>query len=166
MKRELSSWCCQIEAWATKAWATKATALWALLARARHCVVPGVARAPVIMGAAGGFLVLLAALIVRTAGGAADVAIPREMPLPQVYEALKKIAQVQSGQEFFAGAHFVGSEACSGCHQKQVEEWRGTWHSKMEQWPTPDTVVGDFTDQVITYRDIEVTDATEKIKQK
>jgi len=52
----------------------------------------------------------------------------------------------------------VGSQACTGCHDKEVAEWHNTWHSKMEQWPTPETVVGEFNDQIITYQDVEATD--------
>ncbi len=142
--------------------------IWALLGRASGWVAASFSRTPVaIASSTSGILVLLAALAVRSAVGTAETAVPvsQEPSIPQVYQALKKHAQVQSGQEYFSGAHFVGSEACSGCHQKQVEEWRRTWHSKMEQWPTPETVVGDFADQIITYRDIVVTDASEKTKQ-
>jgi len=147
------------------AWIAGLKALPVLLVRAARGM-SSAGRMPLVAAVAGGVLVLTMALIVRSPGGAAEPSAPKAMPLPQVYETLKKIAQIQSGQEFFSGAHFVGSQACTGCHRKQVEEWRGTWHSKMEQWPTPETVLGDFTDQVITFRDIEVTDATEKVRQK
>src|SRR4051812_36983074 len=46
-----------------------------------------------------------------------------------VNEAMKFLgewARVSSGQEFFAGATYVGSQACggSGCHDQQVSEWK------------------------------------------
>ena len=35
-------------------------------------------------------------------------------------------ARVTSGEEFFKGATYVGSESCkgSGCHDQQLAEWR------------------------------------------
>src|SRR3954463_7985519 len=58
-----------------------------------------------------------------------------------VNEAMKFLGEwtrVSSGQEFFAGATYVGSQACggSGCHDQQVSEWKQTWHSKIIRDPT------------------------------
>ena len=78
---------------------------------------------------------------------------------------LREEHRVRSGQEFFKGARFVGAETCKSCHEKQFKEWQGTWHSKMERWPSPDVVVGDFNDRVVTYKDTVVeTKAGKKIK--
>jgi predicted CXXCH cytochrome family protein len=65
-------------------------------------------------------------------------------------------ARVATGQKFFGDARFVGAESCKACHAKQYEEWRGTWHAKMERWPTPDIIVGDFNDRVINWRNISI----------
>ncbi len=94
---------------------------------------------------------------------------PAAEPAPspsEIYALLEKTTQVESGQAFFKGATYVGSQACTGCHDKQVAEWHNTWHSKMEQWPTPETVVGEFDDQIITYADVSASDdkgKTEKV---
>ena len=75
-----------------------------------------------------------------------------------VYALLERALQVESGQEFFKGATYVGAQACASCHQKEVEEWHKTWHSKMEQWATPETVLGEFDNRIITYADVNATD--------
>ncbi len=86
----------------------------------------------------------------------------KHTPPSQVDTTLRRVARVESGQEFFKNATYAGSQACAGCHKKEVEESKKTWHAKMEQWATPETVVGDFSDQIITYPDVEATDARGK----
>ena len=71
-----------------------------------------------------------------------------------IYALLDKRLQVQSGQDYFKGSHFVGSATCSECHASHVKDWQTTWHARMEQWATPQTVVGEFDDQIITYKDV------------
>jgi hypothetical protein len=56
-----------------------------------------------------------------------------------VNEAMRFLGEwtrISSGQEFFEGAHYVGSQACggSGCHDQQVSEWRKTWHWMRPGW--------------------------------
>lgn len=63
---------------------------------------------------------------------------------------------VPSGQKFFEGATFIGAEACRKCHEKQYQEWTKTWHSKMERWASPETVVGDFNNVTWTFKNIAV----------
>ncbi len=65
-------------------------------------------------------------------------------------------ARVESGQKFFGDAKYAGSDSCKTCHEKQHAEWMDTWHAKMERWPSPDIVVGDFNDRTITYKDVQV----------
>lgn len=65
-------------------------------------------------------------------------------------------ARVESGQTFFGDAKYVGSESCKACHAKLHAEWLDTWHAKMERWPSPDTIVGDFNNRTITYKDVQV----------
>jgi predicted CXXCH cytochrome family protein len=82
-------------------------------------------------------------------------------PAPQLSPAetllaLRAAGRVESGQKFFAGAKPVGSETCKSCHARQYEEWAATWHAKMERLPSPDTIVGDFNDRVIVYKDTRV----------
>lgn len=65
-------------------------------------------------------------------------------------------SRVKSGQELFANAEFVGSETCKSCHQQQYNDWKNTWHSKMERPLKPDEVVGDFNNVVLQMKDIEI----------
>lgn len=64
--------------------------------------------------------------------------------------------RIESGQKFFGDAKYAGSDSCKSCHEIQHAEWSETWHAKMERWPTPDVVIGDFNDRVITYKDVKV----------
>jgi len=50
-----------------------------------------------------------------------------------------------SRQENSDSPHFVGAEACAGCHADVTHEWLGSRHSKMVQPATPQGVVGDFS---------------------
>lgn len=68
----------------------------------------------------------------------------------RVHDALKPGL---AGQTFFKDATFVGAEACKTCHLEKWNDWRKTWHSKMEQWPTEDVVVGDFN-TTVTYKNV------------
>src|SRR5947199_1284063 len=65
-------------------------------------------------------------------------------------------ARVTSGEEYFKGATYVGSEGCkgSGCHDQQIQEWRTTWHSKILTVPSAETVTGDFNNAVIPFQNI------------
>ena len=65
-------------------------------------------------------------------------------------------ARVTSGEEYFKGATYVGSESCkgSGCHDQQLAEWRTTWHSKILTTPSVETVKGDFNNAVIPFQNI------------
>ena len=69
---------------------------------------------------------------------------------------LREAQRVQSGQDFFKDAHFVGAEVCITCHEKQYGEWRKTWHAKMERWPSKDVIIGDFNDRIVTYKNVIV----------
>ena len=65
-------------------------------------------------------------------------------------------ARATSGEEYFKGATYVGSESCkgSGCHDQQIQEWRTTWHSKILRVPSAETVTGDFNNAVIPFQNI------------
>jgi formate-dependent nitrite reductase cytochrome c552 subunit len=64
--------------------------------------------------------------------------------------------RVTSGEEYFKGATYVGSEGCkgSGCHDQQIQEWRTTWHSKILTLPSAETVKGNFNNAVIPFQNI------------
>jgi hypothetical protein len=65
-------------------------------------------------------------------------------------------ARISSGEDYFKGATYVGSEGCkgSGCHDQQIQEWRTTWHSKILTVPSAETVKGDFENAVIPFQNI------------
>ncbi len=65
-----------------------------------------------------------------------------------------------AGQSFFKDATFVGAETCGTCHTDKFKDWQRTWHSKMEQWPTDDIVVGDFN-TTVTYKDVREVKTTD-----
>lgn len=99
----------------------------------------------------------------------ADVARGQEVPgtvTPvDTLSMMREEHRVESGQKFFEGAHFVGAETCKSCHEKQFGEWKATWHSRMESWPSPDVVLGDFSDRVVTYKNTKVkTSDGEQVK--
>lgn len=71
-------------------------------------------------------------------------------------------ARVQSGQQFFGDARYTGSDSCRQCHDAQYRSWTDTWHSKMERWPTDETVVGDFGDRQIQFRNLRLRTADGK----
>lgn len=84
------------------------------------------------------------------------------MPTPKealrlLHEDTERRARISSGQEFFKGIAYVGAKACAGCHVQRYNEWKQTWHAKMEQWPTPATIVGDFN-TTITYANTKALD--------
>lgn len=91
----------------------------------------------------------------RRSGGAKEGRVTDPL---KIFEMLRAERRITSGRDFFKDAKFVGSEACKGCHAEQHAEWATTWHAKMEQWPTAETVLGDFNDRTITYRGIKVKD--------
>jgi hypothetical protein len=102
------------------------------------------------------FLVFLAVLLL--AGSVlADMTVKSVLPI-----AAKK---TPVSIETLKNAVFVGSAACLDCHPKEHEKWSGTWHANMLRKIRPEIVVADFNNFEITYKDVEVLDATkQKIK--
>lgn len=96
--------------------------------------------------------------------GKTTVAATAKPPLmPQeVFSLFRAERKLKSGQEYFKGATYVGAENCARCHAKEYADWQQTWHAKMEQWPTPETMLGNFNDKIIKYADIEVQDKAGK----
>ncbi len=48
-------------------------------------------------------------------------------------------------------AAFVGSEACTGCHQAETELWKGSQHKHAMQHASAATVLGNFEDTSFDY---------------
>jgi predicted CXXCH cytochrome family protein len=53
-------------------------------------------------------------------------------------------SKISSGQEFFKGATYAGSESCKSCHEKAYASWKDSWHSKANRLVTPEIMVADF----------------------
>jgi predicted CXXCH cytochrome family protein len=70
--------------------------------------------------------------------------------------------RVKSGQKFFREASYAGSEACVICHEQQDADWKNTWHAKMQRWPRPDIIVGDFDNRTIHFKNLRVRSAEGK----
>src|SRR6056297_3225400 len=43
-----------------------------------------------------------------------------------------------------AGPEYVGSEACTSCHESAASAWRDSHHALAWTWPSAQTVVADF----------------------
>src|SRR4051812_31002995 len=52
---------------------------------------------------------------------------------------------------------YVGPAACAGCHARKFENWSGHGHARMNQLPTPASVLGDFGGGVLRLGDAAVT---------
>lgn len=74
----------------------------------------------------------------------------------ETLSAQREVHRVESGQKFFGDAKYVGAESCKSCHETQHKEWQGTIHSTMLRMTTPDNVLGDFNDRIVTYKDVKV----------
>jgi hypothetical protein len=44
---------------------------------------------------------------------------------------------------------YVSSDACRSCHPSQYASWHASYHRRMTQRPTPETVLGDFSDVTV-----------------
>jgi len=55
------------------------------------------------------------------------------------------------------GPAFVGSERCATCHADQARAWRGSHHAAAMQYPTEQSVKGDFKDSSYLYAGVTST---------
>lgn len=67
-----------------------------------------------------------------------------------------KTGRVESGQKFFGDGKYAGSESCKSCHEKQHDEWAQSWHAKMERWPSPAIIVGDFDNRMVQFKNLRI----------
>ncbi len=112
------------------------------------------------LGAACRLLALVLVAQLALALQAADITPARSAT--EALAAAGKTARVQSGQKFFSEVRYAGSDSCKACHESQYQSWRASWHSKMEQWPSATTVVGDFENRRIQFRNLRVQTADGK----
>ncbi len=56
-----------------------------------------------------------------------------------------------------AQAHYVGTQACAQCHDKQHAAWQGSQHQLAMQHATPASVLGDFNNAHFTYAGVTST---------
>src|SRR5271165_472572 len=89
----------------------------------------------------------IAALVVLAAAAGTWWALRPRAPS----QAIMPIAQTA------VEAHFVGSEACAGCHANAFAAWKGSQHAHAMQHATAETVLGNFADARFQYAGIEST---------
>lgn len=65
-----------------------------------------------------------------------------------------KTKRIVTGKQFFGDGKYAGSESCKSCHAPHYNDWSKTWHAKMERWPSPDIIVGDFDNRTIQLKNI------------
>lgn len=94
-------------------------------------------------------------LLMSAGTGMAETSTAMTTPT-EVFSLLREESRVKSGKEFFKDAKYVGSKACKACHEPQYADWKKTWHSKMERWPSSDVIIGDFNDRLVTYKNVKV----------
>lgn len=76
------------------------------------------------------------------------------MPNLIIYLALLLIlvSKTAVSEPLVAGTDaYTGSAACAQCHQEQYRLWQGSHHDQAMQHASPDTVLGNFNDQRVTY---------------
>ena len=83
-------------------------------------------------------------IAIAAAGALAWWAIGRSGPPPA--------HKVEAG-----AAHFVGSQACAGCHAAQHTAWQGSQHQLAMQHATPASVLGNFDGAHFTYAGVTST---------
>ncbi len=57
----------------------------------------------------------------------------------------------QTTADLTARHDYVGASSCAGCHQQQVDDWRGSHHDLAMQHANDDTVLGNFNDARFEY---------------
>lgn len=58
------------------------------------------------------------------------------------------------------GAEFIGSEACGSCHEQEMRNWQLSDHSKSMAVANQENVLGDFSDTLVEFHNIESTFST------
>ncbi len=61
------------------------------------------------------------------------------MPLSEAETPFRPIAIPKDG--------FISSDSCQSCHQREYETWHDSYHRKMTQLASPESVLGEFVDE-------------------
>jgi len=77
----------------------------------------------------------------KAIGLIALIVIVLSVPLHAIKERRSREARAFAGA---ATAKFVGTDACSGCHEEEYESWRGSDHDRAMAPAGDGTVLGDF----------------------
>ena len=85
----------------------------------------------------------IAAAALLAAGGAATAMLTRTPPVPEAAVPLRPVAVPEDG--------FVSSRACRSCHPHEYSAWHDSYHRRMTQVATPETVAGDFDGVTLEY---------------
>ena len=72
------------------------------------------------------------------------------MCIALVFWFLRDVAPVE-GYSNILPDDYLGPEACIECHEEKHELWSNHSHSVMNQNPTEETVLGDFSNQRLEY---------------
>jgi predicted CXXCH cytochrome family protein len=82
------------------------------------------------------------------------LAIVAGMVVALVLEALSWLPQASPSTLKYTGLTFVGSETCSGCHQRQFKLWQSSQHRHAMDHATDASVRGDFNNVTFEYAGI------------
>ncbi|MEE8525153.1 MAG: multiheme c-type cytochrome, partial [Thermoanaerobaculia bacterium] len=88
-------------------------------------------------------LAAIAAALVMVAAGAGTAMLTRTPPVTEADVPLRPIAVPENG--------FVSSRACRSCHPHEYSAWHDSYHRRMTQVATPETVLGDFGEVTLEY---------------
>lgn len=102
-----------------------------------------------------GMLVLLAVVCSQHAR-AQDAVASKGRTVVEALAMTGQTGRVASGKKFFGDTQYAGSDSCKGCHESHYRSWSNTWHSKMERWPSAQTVVGDFDNRTMQFKNLRV----------
>ncbi len=65
------------------------------------------------------------------------------------------VKSVQAVPQVQAHEGFVGSERCAQCHQEENKQWQTSHHAKSMMPPTSESVLGDFNNKDVTFKDVK-----------
>lgn len=76
------------------------------------------------------------------------------MSLKKIFGAGLIVGLLSFAQSALAAPDYVGSDACSDCHQEATDAWKGSHHALAWTTPTAENIVGDFNNSEFTLNGI------------